>query len=152
MRRGYLLPLNDIYMIDALLRLLVEKLYRIIYSLYCPLKTERNIRKQSREEMAKKIDGNVGRKNDLDLLYANYSILIHHTDTLNTDNYNFRELAQYDESINVKLILILQNIIEIYIEEFVLKVLQSDELELAMKLNLSSNLTPQSLLNVKPLL
>ncbi|AMO85719.1 hypothetical protein B857_00577 [Solibacillus isronensis B3W22] len=102
--------------------------------------------------MAKKIDGNVGRKNDLDLLYANYSILIHHTDTLNTDNYNFRELAQYDESINVNLILILQNIIEIYIEEFVLKVLQSDELELAMKLNLSSNLTPQSLLNVKPLL
>lgn len=49
-----ILPLNDKYMLDAVLRLLVEKLYRMVYSLYCPLKTERNIRRQSREEMAKK--------------------------------------------------------------------------------------------------
>lgn len=78
-------------------------------------------------------------------MYTDYSSLIHHTDPLGTDSYNFRELVNYDETLISEIKTTISIIIEIYLEEFVLKVLHTDQLDLATKLNLNENLTNDTL-------
>ncbi|WP_440603285.1 hypothetical protein [Bacillus sp. GB_SG_008] len=135
-----IITLNDKYLVDVILRLLVEKLYRILYGLNRPQLAESSIRKHEKRKMKERLEGLVVKQEELNDLYANYSELLHHTLPTETDLFNFRELMRADTEIinytNEKVILIK----DIFIEDCFLIAFRTVELGLATKLNLNDNL------------
>ncbi|MNO38128.1 hypothetical protein D3C76_282230 [compost metagenome] len=137
-------PINDKYLVDSILRMLIEKLYRILYAHYHSHLLEASIRKHERRKMSSRLIGKLNKKNELDNLYNEYSELIHHSNPTTTDLLNFRELSE----INVGLIAYISekvNILkEIFIEDFFISKVGEAELVLASKLRLKNQLIKQT--------
>lgn len=135
-----IITLNDRYLVDVIIRLLVEKLYRILYGLNRPDLAESSIRKHEKRKMKERLFGLVSNQDDLNDLYSDYSDLLHHTSPTETDLLNFRELMQADTEIinytNGKM----KVIRNIFIEDCFFKAFDTLELGLATKMNLSNNL------------
>lgn len=132
-----LLPINDKYIIDALFRLLVEKLYRLFYCLNSPNMLESNIRKKNRESMSKRV--NIADQNDLEDLYKEFSILIHHTDKMPSDSFNFRELLNYSDEVMQHTLKTFKKLHFLYFSYFVKETLKIENL--SDKLYLDANLS-----------
>ncbi|MGG4498425.1 hypothetical protein [Brevibacillus reuszeri] len=135
-----LIPLNDRYILDALFRLLIEKLYRMIYGLNHIHLNESSIRKHERWKMGERLEGKLSKKDDLDLLYKEYSNLIHHSSPTQTDLLNFRQLADYETELLTYANGIVNNLKLIYIIDFLIPLLNEKPLDLASRLTLSNEL------------
>lgn len=135
-----LIPINDKYLLDALFRLLVEKLYRILYGLHYLHLAESSIRKHERRKMSERLEGKIIEKLLLDSLYSQYSQLIHHTYSNVTDLFNFKQL----EKAEVNLINYINDFVTklkgIYIVDFFIPVIREKELDLSSKLILHDNI------------
>lgn len=84
------LTLNDEFLISSLFRLIVEKLYRIIFGFYNPHKSKNSIKRHTRSEMSSRLTVPLNKKAELDDFYKRYSDLIHHSTTNNSDRLDLR--------------------------------------------------------------
>lgn len=135
-----LVPLNDKYLIDSLVRLLVEKLYRIIYGSHHAHLEESSIRKHERYKMSERLDSfDVKDKDILDNMYLDYSKLIHHTTSTQSDLLNFTQLAKLDTNIIEYSIKIVELLNSIYIKNVFTITLKDGSLDLASKLIFENN-------------
>ncbi|MEK4248488.1 hypothetical protein [Paenibacillus sp. FSL W7-1287] len=135
-----LVPLNDKYLIDALARLLVEKLYRIIYGIHHSHLAESSVRKHERSKMSERLDSfNVKDKDILDNLYTDYSKLIHHTTSTQSDLLNFTQLAKLDANLIQYIIGIVELLNSIYIKNVFTIIVKDGNLDLASTLILEEN-------------
>ncbi|MFQ6322532.1 hypothetical protein [Lactococcus garvieae] len=94
-----IVAINDKYLIDNILRLIVEKIYRILFGITKPLKQESTIRKISREKMKSEISKVSGEDeviDELNKLYNDYSVKIHHTVSVPSDYYNLTKRLVMD--------------------------------------------------------
>lgn len=132
-----LLPINDRYMIDALFRLLIEKLYRLLYCLKSPNMLEKNIRIKSKESMSKRVS--IKDQKMLDELYGEFSTFIHHTDKLDSDSFNFRKLLEYSSELMQHTLESFEKIHYLYFSYFVKETLEKENL--SDKLYLDANLS-----------
>ncbi|MCR8645669.1 hypothetical protein NV379_23800 [Paenibacillus sp. N1-5-1-14] len=137
-------PINDKYLVDSLFRLLIEKLYRILYAHYHVNLLEASIRKHERRKMSSRLIGKLNKKDDLDNLYNEYSELIHHSNPTTSDLLNFRQLSE----INVDLITYISEKVEIlkeiFIEDFFISKVGEADLDLASKMRLRNQLINQT--------
>lgn len=135
-----LVPLNDKYLIDALVRLLVEKLYRVIYGIHHPHLQESSIRKHERFKMSERLDSfDVKNKDILDTLYTDYSKLIHHTTSTQSDLLNFTQLAKRDTNLIEYIIGIVELLNSIYIKDIFTIIIKNGHMDLASTLILEEN-------------
>ncbi|WHP40568.1 hypothetical protein QIX46_18775 [Lysinibacillus boronitolerans] len=135
-----LVPLNDKYLIDALVRLLVEKLYRVIYGSHHSHLEESSIRKHERFKMSERLDSfDVKNKDILDTLYTDYSKLIHHTTSTQSDLLNFTQLAKLDTNLVEYIIEIVKLLNFIYIKNVFTIIIKDGHLDLASTLILEKN-------------
>ncbi|MFC5558912.1 hypothetical protein ACFPN4_07270 [Ureibacillus thermophilus] len=134
------IPLNDKYLIDSIFRLLIEKLYRIIYALYHPHLLESSIRKHERRKMSNRLNGKITMKSEMDILYKNFSDLIHHSTSTTTDLLNFKQLANANTGIINYTLTIVEEIKKIYTFDFLIPILKNVPLDLATKLMFSNEL------------
>lgn len=135
-----LVPLNDKYLIDALVRLLVEKLYRIIYGSHHSQLEESSIRKHERFKMSDRLDSfDVKDKDILDTLYTDYSKLIHHTTSTQSDLLNFTQLAKLDANLIEYIIEIVELLNSIYTKNVFVVIIKDGNLDLASTLILKKN-------------
>lgn len=132
-----LIPLNDKYLIDALIRLLIEKLYRIIYGSYHLHLEEGSIRRHERRKMSERLETfDVKDKELLDTLYNDYSKLIHHTDSTETDLLNFKQLTKIDVALIDYVIEVVEKLNLIYIKNVFVIIINEGNLDLASNLTL----------------
>jgi len=135
-----LVPLNDKYLIDSLVRLLVEKLYRIIYGSHHLHLEESSIRKHERFKMSERLDSfDVKDKSILDTLYTDYSKLIHHTDSTQSDLLNFTQLSKIDVNLIKYIIKVVELLNSIYIKNVFTIICKDENLDLASMLILENN-------------
>ncbi|EDW21706.1 hypothetical protein FO510_00420 [Bacillus pumilus] len=136
-----LIPLNDKYLIDALVRLLIEKLYRIIYGSHHPHLVESSIRKHDRQKMSERLEKfDVKEKEILDTLYTDYSKLIHHTYSTQSDLLNFTQLTKLDTDLIKYVIKIVENLNLIYIKNIFEIIIKDNNLDLASTIILKENI------------
>lgn len=135
-----LIPINDKYLIDALFRLLIEKLYRIIYGLHHLHLQESSIRKHERQKMSDRLEGKIIEKSGLDSLYRQYSQLIHHTNSTFTDLLNFKQLEKAEANLINYVNDFVTELKKIYIIDFFIPVLDGKELDLPSKLILHNDI------------
>lgn len=116
--------LNDKFLIDNILRLLIEKLYRIITGLAYPARGERRVRSDSRERMSNDLVAmlNPLRKSELDILYSDLSNSIHHTNTRPEDLYSIRELFTNHSNLGLSTTNVTNQLTEIFVDEVFLKI------------------------------
>ncbi|MHB0801408.1 hypothetical protein PVK73_17505 [Bacillus thuringiensis] len=133
-------PVNDKYLVDSLLRLLIEKLYRILYAHYHTHLLESSIRKHEKRKMSTRLMNKLSKKVELDDLYSEYSELIHHSNPTTTDLLNFRQLSNTD----IKLITYISEKVEILKEIFIIDFFTPKvkiiNLDLAAKMTLKNQL------------
>lgn len=130
-----LVLLNDKYLIDTLIRLLIEKLYRIIYGIHHSHLEESSIRKHERIKMSERLDSfDIKDKVILDTLYTDYSKLIHHTVSTQSDLLNFTQLAKYDANLTDYVIQIVEILNSLYIKNVYSEIIKDENLDLASKL------------------
>lgn len=135
------IPVNDKYLVDSLLRLLIEKLYRILYAYNHAHLPESSIRKHERRRMSTRLDGRLSKKMELDDLYREYSELIHHSNPTTTDLLNFRELSEVDNNLISYIGEKVEILKEIFLIDFFIPKLTSNNLDLASKMILKNQLT-----------
>lgn len=133
-----LLPLNDKYSIDALLRLLIEKLYRIIYGLNHLHLSEETIRRHKRSKMSERL-GMITEREKLNELYRVYSELIHHSVSTPTDSLNLKQLERANIDLLGYVIDFIADIRKIYINDFFIPTIKNESLDLSTQLYLRDN-------------
>ncbi|WCT53833.1 hypothetical protein PQ456_11470 [Paenibacillus kyungheensis] len=144
-----IIPINDKYLIDSLLRLLIEKLYRILYAHFHPHLLEHSIRKHERRKMSVRLEGSLSKKKDLDDLYSAYSELVHHSNSNPTDLLNFRQLSDT----NIDLIQYAAEksgvLKEIFIVDFFMLKVSESQLNIASKMRLKNQLTREAVIRLE---
>lgn len=99
------LATNDRFLLNSILRLNIEKLYRIIYGINFTMSTDRSIRKKTRKQMSDRIKGDTNIEIEgLDTLYSNYSIEIHHGDKSTIDLRSIYDIMKDDTYIDYSLL------------------------------------------------
>lgn len=139
-----IIPINDKYLIDSLLRLLVEKKYRILYGFHHSNLLEQSIRKHPRSKMSVRLENKIANKVKLDGMYSEFSELIHHTVSSNTDLLNFRQLSNFDSKLIEYVSQQVEVLKTIFIEDLVVPNLRVMQLDLASKLQFQNQLKPQT--------
>ncbi|MBU5351372.1 hypothetical protein KQI74_03710 [Paenibacillus barcinonensis] len=135
-----IIPINDKYLVDSLLRLLIEKLYRMIYAHHNAHLLESSIRNHERRKMSTRLTGKLNKKEELDILYGDYSELIHHSSPTTTDLLNFRKLGEVDVGLVRYINDQVEMIKEIFMLDFFIPKVKVNHIELASKLTLKGQL------------
>ncbi|RXF31476.1 hypothetical protein EG868_10900 [Enterococcus faecalis] len=114
--------INDKFLVDNLLRVIIEKVYRILYGMLKNNKLERSIRRESRSEMKKALEGNVeeNRFNLLNTLYNEYSQNIHHTISIPTDYFNLTRRLEHSQNNIEEFVNSMEKIEQIFLDEIFL--------------------------------
>lgn len=125
------MALNDPFLINNLLRLIVEKLYRMVYGISYPNRGENRIRRLSREKMDFEINSWAGTENakTINNLYRDLSKSIHHTISDKYDLVDIQEKLRYETNIVPNTVVTLESIEVIFVEE-IFKVLLYGKQEL----------------------
>lgn len=115
--------LNDKFLVDNILRLLVEKLYRILTAIHNPQRGEKRIRRDSRNNMSNDLIEvlDVSVKAKIDKLYNDLSNLIHNTTSSPSDLYDIRRLFSTPSNMVRDTIIIIEILKQIFIDEVFLK-------------------------------
>lgn len=121
--------INDKFLIDNILRIIIEKVYRILYGRLKPTKIERNIRKETRINMKKALEGfmEVSRFNSLNTLYNDYSQRVHHTTSAAADYFDLTRRLEHTHHNLEDFIDSLKKIEEIFLNEIFLKLSPDNE-------------------------
>jgi len=137
-------PINDKFLVDSILRLLTEKLYRILYADNHTHLLESSIRNHERRKMGMRLMGKLEKKAELDNLYSEYSELIHHSNPTTTDLLNFRQLSKVDIELIAYISERVEILKEIFIIDFFIPKLRVNKLDLASKMILKNQLKYQT--------
>lgn len=140
------IAINDNYLIDNILRLIVEKTYRVLYGLLKPNKQESTIRKTTREKMKSeisKIHGEDEIFDKLNILYNDYSGKIHHTMSVPSDYYNLtKRLKMSSVDFFPNIIENMEKIEEVFISKIFLALVPETEKEdTSFKMRIRNNTT-----------
>lgn len=116
--------INDRFLVDNIFRVLIEKLYRLMYGIKNPNFTENKIRKKSRSDMSQNLYGTVSLLNldDLDSLYKIFSKKIHHTVAMPEDYYNLTKRLEANSCFINDYLYNMEIIQRIFLEEVFMKV------------------------------
>lgn len=133
--------LNDKYLIDNLIRLLIEKLYRVLYGYHYLDKQESTVRNHTRSVMSTRLETLLSNRQLLDDLYGEYSELIHHTSSTPDDLLNLRTLFIKPKNLLASTTVKLKDIQKIFIEDFFNKMVKDEKLTLASRLVLENRLS-----------
>lgn len=136
--------LNDKYLVDTIIRLLVEKLYRVLYGLHRPYMQESSIRSHSRKKMSERLEGLLLKQEELNELYGEYSELIHHTSSTENDLLSLRSIYIKENEISKNTFKELERLFEVFIEDLFLKVVNNVDLSLSTRMTLSGRLSEKS--------
>ncbi|MBE6064821.1 hypothetical protein [Clostridium cochlearium] len=150
------ISLNDKFLVYSILRLLTEKLYRIIIGINYPNRGERRIRSDTRAKMSNDLSKVItsDRKSIIDKLYKELSNILHHTDKNSVCLYDIRRLFRTDLNIINETCIITEKLTDIFVEEvFLKKCFEKKELcgtNLKMKIqnNLSTGTAKRILLQI----
>ncbi|WP_026826484.1 MULTISPECIES: hypothetical protein [Exiguobacterium] len=123
--------INDKFLIENILRIIIEKIYRILFGILKDKKIERTIRKESREKMKKILEGTIeiSRFESLNNLYNDYSQKVHHTDSVPTDYYDLTKRLEYKEHSLREFIKSMEKIEKIFLHEVFLVLSPDSEKE-----------------------
>ncbi|ETT37532.1 hypothetical protein C161_13513 [Paenibacillus sp. FSL R5-192] len=135
-----IIPINDKYLVDSLFRLLIEKLYRMIYAHHHGHLLESSIRNHERRKMSTRLMGKLNKKEELDILYGEYSELIHHSSPTSTDLLNFRKLSEVELGLEKYINDQLEVLKEIFMLDFFIPKFKGKHIDLASKLTLKEQL------------
>lgn len=135
-----IVSINDKYLVDSLLRLLIEKLYRILYGNYHNHLLEHSVRNHPRKKMSSRLTEKLNKKDELDSLYSEYSELIHHSNSTTTDLLNFRQLSSTDSHLIAYIRDKVEMLKGIFIIDFFIPKLKITNLDLATKMTLKGQL------------
>lgn len=135
-----LVPINDKYLVDSIIRLITEKSYRIIYGINHPHLLETSIRKHPRRKMSDRLDSfPIVHKLQLDSMYAMFSELIHHTDSTDSDLLNFKQLAKYEGDLVSYIYVNISNLRLVYMHDIFCSILRGTDLDLPSKYMLNND-------------
>jgi len=112
------MTLNDEYLVNSLFRLLVEKLYRIIFGFYNSFKSSNSVRRHSRYEMSTRLTMTLQKKKELDDFYSKYSDLIHQSIKSGSENLDLRSVYSIDRNLIDNLKSELQDLNSIFLLDY----------------------------------
>ncbi|WP_413487038.1 hypothetical protein [Carnobacterium maltaromaticum] len=141
------LPLNDLFLIQNLLRLIVEKQYRIIYGFNFYNCGEKRIRKETRIKMDNRlinvIDTNLHMI--LNKLYVELSEDIHHTNSSISDFYDIQKRLLTENNIAISIQQTLDDLEKIFSELIFINAINndSDKLTTGAKTRIENHLNSQ---------
>lgn len=134
--------INDKFLIENILRIIIEKIYRILFGMLKNKKIERTIRKESREKMKISLEGRVeiNRFASLNKLYNDYSQKVHHTDSVPTDYYDLTKRLEHNQHSLRDFIDSMEKIEQIFLHEvFIILSPDSEKEETSYKMKIRNN-------------
>lgn len=136
--------INNKFLVENIFRVIAEKLYRILYGRLRQGRQERAIRRESRANMKKDLDGHMesGNFTMLNDLYNDFSTKVHHTVSVPTDYFNLTQRLESKNDFLKDCIDNMEKVEKIFLEEIFLSLSpDSDNEETSYKMKIRNNTT-----------